>query len=88
MARALLLLQRYSNDITEIAEESLGGGRGIGNNEISIVLAVRRHHSGIPSGALADELGLDRSLMSRYLSRLEADGLVRRTGPPSDARVQ
>jgi DNA-binding MarR family transcriptional regulator len=39
------------------------------------------------SVALADDVGLDRSGVSRYASRLEAAGLVRREPDPADGRA-
>jgi DNA-binding MarR family transcriptional regulator len=39
------------------------------------------------AAALADEVGLDRSGVSRYASRLETAGLVRRRPDPADGRA-
>jgi DNA-binding MarR family transcriptional regulator len=39
------------------------------------------------SAGLADDVGLDRSGVSRYASRLEAAGLVRREPDPADGRA-
>jgi len=86
LARALVLLQRYSTDITVIARRTLGDGDRIGNNEIAIILALHGSPGPLPSGAIADALGLDRSQVSRYLGRLEEQGAVIRRGSLADGR--
>jgi DNA-binding MarR family transcriptional regulator len=89
LARALVLLQRYSTDITVMARRCLGGdGARIGNNEIGVILALHGSRDPLPSGAVADMLGLDPSQVSKYLTTLANEGAVVRSRSAADARVR
>jgi DNA-binding MarR family transcriptional regulator len=84
IARALVMVSRYSADITEIAEVTLGRG-DIGNRDIEFLLAVHAKGSLTPKGltALTDT---SASVVSRALRRLEEAGLIVRTPDAGDRR--
>ena len=50
--------------------------------------ALRRLEQPLPTGALAEQLGLDRSNVTSVVDRLEAGGLVTREAHPEDRRVK
>lgn len=84
MARAMVMVSRYSADITELAVQSLGRG-DIDNRDIQFVLAVHEKGPLTPTG-LAVGTGTAPSVVSRALRRLEEAGLVARTRDAGDRR--
>jgi DNA-binding MarR family transcriptional regulator len=84
MARAMVMMSRYSADITELAVQSLGRG-DIENRDIQFLLAVHVRGPVTPTG-LADASGTAPSVVSRALRRLEEAGLVARTRDAGDRR--
>lgn len=84
MAHAMVLVSRYSADITEIAVQLLGGGE-IENRDIQLLLAVADAGPVTPT-RLADATGTAPSVVSRALGRLEDAGLVARTRNAGDRR--
>jgi DNA-binding MarR family transcriptional regulator len=84
MARAMVMVSRYSADITELAIQSLGRG-DIDNRDIQFLLAVHEKGPLTPTG-LAAGTGTAPSLVSRALRRLEEAGLVARTRDAGDRR--
>lgn len=84
LARAVVLVSRYSADITEIALQSLGEGN-IENRDIQLLLAVHDAAPVTPTG-LAVATGAALSVVSRSLRRLEDSGLVARTRDTCDRR--
>ena len=84
MARAMVMVSRYSSDITELAVQSLGRG-DIDNRDIQILLAVHVGGPVTPTG-LAAATGTAPSVVSRALRRLEEAGLVARTRDAGDRR--
>ena len=51
------------------------------------VLSALGRFGPLSAAALGAEIGLDRSVVSRHATRLEADGLLRRQPDPHDARA-
>lgn len=84
LARAMVLLSRYTTDITQIAVEMLGPGE-VENRDIQLLLAVYDTAPVTPK-ALAAATGTAPSMVSRALGRLERAGLVARTPDAGDRR--
>lgn len=84
LVRALVLIHRYSVDLTEIAVQSLGG-YDLENREIQVILAVQRDGPLTPT-SLAEATGASRSTVARAVTRLDAAGLVRKAPAPDDGR--
>ncbi len=84
MARAMVLLSRYSADITEIAFELLGRAE-IENRDIQTLLAVAGSGPVTPT-QLAETTAAAPSVVSRALGRLEDAGVVARSRDPGDRR--
>lgn len=84
IARAMVMVSRYSADITEIALQSLGRG-DIENRDIQFLLAVHDTGPVTPTG-LGASTGTAPSVVSRALRRLEDAGLVARTRDAGDRR--
>lgn len=85
VADALGLLLR--RDVRQRVYGRLTDGLGEGVNEATYLVLSGLDRCG-PSTAkeLADALGLDRSVVSRHASTLEAAGIVARDTDPRDAR--
>lgn len=83
LLRAIVALSRYSVDITEIANQSLGPDSSE-NRDLQMLLALHRNGPATPT-VLAERTGAPRSTVSRALNRLQADGLIAR-GPDSADR--
>jgi DNA-binding MarR family transcriptional regulator len=62
-----------------------GQRSGLSPQELMILVQVRKH-PGIGVSALADAERISRPTMSAHVKRLEADGLVARTGDDQDGR--
>jgi DNA-binding MarR family transcriptional regulator len=73
LARALVALQRYSVDITQIAAQSLGD-QDIENTDIQMVLTVHRSGPLTPT-EIAQRMAAPRSTVARALNRLDRVGL-------------
>jgi DNA-binding MarR family transcriptional regulator len=84
LARAMVMLSRYSADITRIAVQQLGRG-AVENRDIQFLLAVHDTALVTPTG-LAAATGTAPSQVSRVLGRLERAGLVTRTPDAGDRR--
>jgi DNA-binding MarR family transcriptional regulator len=84
LARALVALQRYSVDITEIAAQSLGN-QDIENTDIQVVLSVHRSGPLTPT-EIAQSMAAPRSTVARALNRLERVGLTVRIPDDRDRR--
>jgi DNA-binding MarR family transcriptional regulator len=84
LARALVMLSRYTVDITEIAAQSFGG-HDMENRDIQMVLAVHRAGPMTPT-QMAESMGAPRSTVSRAMNRLEAAGLALRVQDERDRR--
>lgn len=84
LARAMVLLSRYTVDITQIAVELLGRGE-VENRDIQLLLVVHDAAPITPT-SLAAETGTAPSVVSRVLGRLERAGLVARTPDAGDRR--
>lgn len=82
--RAIVLLHRYSGDITRIAQETLGAGL-VDNRAIQLLLTVART-PGLSPGELASRTGVSRSVVSRSLVQLTDAGLVSRQTARDDGR--
>lgn len=84
LLRALVLLHRYSADITAVARDTLGRD-AVDNRAIQIMLEVSRSPGLTPSD-LADAVGASRSVVSRSLGRLQDVGLIIRKASTTDGR--
>jgi DNA-binding MarR family transcriptional regulator len=84
LARALVLLDRCSVGITEIALQSLGRD-AVENRDIQVLIAIHRLGPQTPTD-LGKHTGSPRSTISRGLARLESAGLVARSTDPHDGR--
>ena len=82
--RALVLLQRYSLGLNEVAERALGDV-GSDNADIQLLLVIGSAHGLSPSELVAT-LRRPRSTVSRGLARLLASGLVERRTHAVDRR--
>lgn len=83
-AQALVLLSRYSAEITAIAAEMVGRGE-VDNRDVQLLLAVHGAGSITPTD-LAARIDTAPSVVSRALGRLEGAGLVARTRDAGDRR--
>ena len=84
LLEAVVLLQRYSLELDEVAVRVFGEGP-TGAVDLEILHAIARGESPSPSD-LVDRLGMPRSTLSRGLSRLRRLGLVERSVDDTDAR--
>ena len=82
--RALVLLQRYSLGLNQVAEQALGD-LGSDNADIHLLLVVGSAHGVSPSELVAT-LRRPRSTVSRGLARLLSSGLVERRTHAVDRR--
>ena len=82
--RALVLLQRYTLGLNEVAEQALGD-LGSDNADIRLLLVVGSAHGVSPSELVAT-LRRPRSTVSRGLARLLSSGLVERRTHAVDRR--
>ena len=82
--RALVLLQRYSLGLNQVAEQALGD-LGSDNADIRLLLVVGSAQGVSPSELVAT-LRRPRSTVSRGLARLLASGLVERRTHAVDRR--
>ena len=85
LARAMVLLSRYTADITQIAVQLLGRGEVHHNRDIQLLLAVHHTAPVTPTG-LAAATDTAPSVVSRVLGRLEQAGMVARTPDAGDRR--
>lgn len=85
VARTLLLLLRYSTDISAIAVTTLGPGMAA-NKDIAVLLAVDSGEAATP-GDLVRLTSMTGSDVSRSLGRLQGRGLVARRRADQDRRV-
>ena len=81
---ALLLLDRYTVELTELARMTLGEGQA--SNLPVTVLWLASQNPGITPSEVAEAAGVRRTHVSRALAPMVADGLVRRKRDPSDGR--
>ena len=84
LARALVVLHRYSLDISEIAVQSLGQ-YDVENRDIEMILTVHRNGPVTPT-EMAARMAAPRSTVSRAMTRLQATGLVVRIPDEQDRR--
>jgi DNA-binding MarR family transcriptional regulator len=84
LARALVAIQRYSMDITQIAAQSLGS-QDIENIDIQLVLTVHRFGPIAPT-EIAQRMAAPRSTLARSLNRLDRVGLTVRIPDEADRR--
>lgn len=84
LARALVMLSRYTVDLTEIANQCLGGHQ-VENRDIQMVMSVHRAGPLTPT-EMAEEMSAPRSTVSRAMKRLEGAGLVVRRPDEGDLR--
>ena len=84
LLRALLLLERYSVDITHVGLANLGG-QSANNRDFELLIAIRLQPDSTP-GQLARATGMDLTAVSRSLRHLAADDLIHRRTSPADAR--
>jgi DNA-binding MarR family transcriptional regulator len=82
--RAMVLLNRYSIDLTRIATQSLGRDQAA-NREVQVLLVIARSPASTPS-SIASDLGVSRSMVSRILRRYVEEGLVELRPDPADGR--
>ena len=81
---ALVLLQRYKLELSQVAGDALGDGPTVG---LDCEILVATHLAGGASPSeLVDRLGIPRSTLARGLARLRGQGLVERTVDTVDAR--
>lgn len=84
LTEAMVVLQRYTLDITTIARRALGPDGG-DNRDIQVLLAL--HRLGPCSvTALQDALGIPRSTLGRAVRALSRAGLVEGRDDPDDLR--
>lgn len=76
------LLRAYSTGVRQAIGELAGGPRAYR------VMALAASGSCPNQAAMAEELKLDRTIMTYLVDGLEADGLVTRTPDPSDRRAR
>lgn len=84
LSSALALVDRYSLDITRIAGETLGPD-GVANRDVRLLLTIQQTPRLTPS-ALADRLGISRSLVSQSLRRFRLSALITHEVDPADRR--
>ena len=84
LVEAVVLLQRYSLELDEVAVRVFGEGP-TGAVDLEILHAIARGERPSPSD-LVERLGMPRSTLSRGLSRLRRLGLVERSVDDTDAR--
>lgn len=84
MVRALVMLHRFTVDMTEIAAQCLGRDAAE-NRDIQILIALHLLGPQTPT-SLGDYTGASRSTLSRVLNRLESGGLIIRNDDPHDGR--
>jgi len=84
LLRALVLMYRYTVDITHIAASTLGHGR-TSNTDVHVMLAIHRAPGSTP-GQLGSAMGLAGTATSRAIGHLVDEGLVERRPSAADAR--
>jgi DNA-binding MarR family transcriptional regulator len=84
LARALVVLHRYSVDLTEIAAQYLGR-YVLENRDIEMILTVHRSGPMTPT-EMAARMKAPRSTVSRAMARLEGTGLLVRIPDERDGR--
>jgi DNA-binding MarR family transcriptional regulator len=84
LVHALVLLHRFSVDMTETAHQSLGRD-AVENSDIQVLVALHQFGPQTPT-TLGAYTGASRSTVARVLTRLEAGGLITRNADARDAR--
>ena len=82
---AIVLLQRYSLELDEVAGSILGGGP-TSALDLRVLLAVARVERGASPSVLVERLGMPRSTLARSISRLRRAALVERRVDTLDGR--
>lgn len=82
---AIVLLQRYSLELDEVAASVLGGGP-TSATDLQILLTIARVEGGASPSVLVERLGMPRSTLARSISRLRRAGLVERGTDTVDGR--
>ena len=82
--QALILLQRYTIRLNQVADRWLGD-EGSDNNDVQVLLAVRASPGAGPSDLVSD-LGMPRSTLARGLARLRERQLIERRTDQRDHR--
>jgi hypothetical protein len=77
LLRALVLVHRYSVEITRIAATTLGSGR-TDNRDVQLLVLIHGE-PGVTAGRLRTMTGMARTAVSRSLAHLDAEGLVVRS---------
>jgi DNA-binding MarR family transcriptional regulator len=86
IAEALGSLLRRGNRAGLYRELTAGLGEAVDELTYPVLSGLARTGPRT-AAALADDVGLDRSGVSRYASRLESAGLIRRAPDPADGRA-
>lgn len=84
LIRAMLLLGRYTIDISGLAYVSFAG-QILENSDLALLVHLLRTGPSSPT-AITEKTGVPRSTASRALTRLESFGLVSRKPDPTDGR--
>lgn len=82
---ALVLLQRYSLELDEVAASILGGDP-TSALDLQILLTIARVDGGASPSMLVERLGMPRSTLARSISRLRRAALVERRADTVDGR--
>jgi DNA-binding MarR family transcriptional regulator len=77
-----VVLRAYLDAATAVFADICGGPRGYQ------ILAGAAHHAPPTQGALAQQLGIDRSVLTYLLDDLEAGRLIERRPDPADRRAR
>jgi DNA-binding MarR family transcriptional regulator len=77
-----IVLRAYLAAATAVFDDIPGGARGYQ------VLASAAHHALPTQGAIAQQLGIDRSVLTYLLDDLEKDELIERRPDPADRRAR
>lgn len=84
VSRVIVLLDRYSRDLTNVANTFIGPS-GLANRDLQLLLTIHRN-PGLRPSALSDQLKISRALVSQSLHRFESAGLTGRRVDPVDRR--
>ncbi|HET6966647.1 MAG TPA: helix-turn-helix domain-containing protein [Ornithinibacter sp.] len=82
---AIVLLQRYSLELDEVAASVLGGDP-TSALDLQVLRTIARVDGGASPSRLVEQLGMPRSTLARSISRLRRRGLVERRTDTRDGR--
>jgi MarR family multiple antibiotic resistance transcriptional regulator len=79
-------LVRYETDLWNVAERDIARGGGVGLGTLQALRVIARHAPATRVNEVSRDLGITIGAASKFVDRLERDGLAARAPHPDDRR--